>query len=402
MVIKKNNIIFLPLLFFSFFPYMTPISFGSDIQPWCILYVVFIAILMIVKKYKIRKEFIFLFIPFFVSLFFLIGFSDLKLGARSVLGYLSICLIPYVYYHLLQNNLNLFVKFLKISTIIYFIIAIIQFLFNKHFLVFLINRISTSDNRGVTSLTPEPTFYGLICVMLILIFLVLRIEDKKKYIYLLTFQIIFLSQSITANLYLILLGLIFLFFQPNFKLFLLFFLVIISTTYAFLNYFYFFENWRVIEILSKYYINKLSITETDQSINYRFSEIYFSIKGFIDNNFLPNGFDSYADYIKSEIFNESYFQTNKSYSFNKGNRISSFYGSLIFEMGIIGALIPVIYTLILVQAYKKKLFQFLIYFTFIHLLLFSSLPLTFPFVGILFAVLLFNSSTDNFDKKNIQ
>lgn len=138
-------------------------------------------------------------------------------GTRSVLGYLTVELVHLVFSIILEKHYEIFVKFLKISTIIYLIVGLVQILFYDEFMSFLLNRNSTTDSRGVASLVAEPTFYGIVCLFLILLFVALDIKDKKKYIYLLLFQIVFLAQSSMTILFLLIYCFYYSIFKVNLK-----------------------------------------------------------------------------------------------------------------------------------------------------------------------------------------
>ena len=91
-------------------------------------------------------------------------------------------LIPIVSVYILNKHNSLFVLTLKWSTVIYLIVGLIQLLVNRSYLTFLFNRAFTSENRGVTSLTPEHSLYGLTCFFFILVFISLNTQNKREYI----------------------------------------------------------------------------------------------------------------------------------------------------------------------------------------------------------------------------
>mgnify|MGYP007000234208 len=80
--------------------------------------------------------------------------------------------------------------------------------------------------------------------------------------------------------------------------------------------------------------NPSEITSLDASVNFRLADIYFPIKGFIDNYMLPNGFNAYQTYLESELAQQSIFSGQDGWV-TKSNRISSFYSSILFELGIV-------------------------------------------------------------------
>jgi len=385
-IIRKNSLKYLPILLFSFFPYVTLYPVNSDIQPWCILFVLVFSLLLFYKNTKFPSEISPLWLPFMCSLGLLVVSSDILSAIRSVFGYLTIGLVPFAFYFILKYEYDLFEKFIKITSIIYFIVGLVQILFYKQFMSFLLNRLSTSENRGVTSLAPEPTFYGIICLFLILIFLSLNIKNKYAYIYILLFQIFFLAQSSMTILFLI----IFIFYYSIFKLnikVVFFTLFGVMTVFTFLyNIDLASYNIRAIQLLNIFLEEPTNILIVDASVNDRVSAIYFSLKGFFDNYILPNGFGTYTTYLSLELPKQTTF-----WWVSESNRIMSYYGSILFELGFVGIVIPFTYSFIIFKAYKYKLRDFLLYLFFLNTILFSAIPLSFPFVGIYIATLLYKA-----------
>jgi hypothetical protein len=285
---------------------------------------------------------------------------------------------------------HLFEKFLKMASIFYFVVGLIQTFTHKEFMLFLLNSIRTSENRGVTSLTVEPTFYGLVCLFLILIFLSLDVQNKNKYIYLLLFQIIFLSQSTMTILLLSMYGLYYFIFKINFKkiVLVLVFLFLFLASIEILNSDIINQNTRFFELLKLIIDSPSKILTADQSINFRLADIYFSFKGFIDNYMIPNGFGTYQAYITSELTQQTAF-TGGSGWVTGSNRISSYYGSILFELGFVGLIIPLTYSYIIKKAYRYQIRDFLLNLFFINTVLLTAVPLSFTFVGIYLATLMY-------------
>ena len=145
-------------------------------------------------------------------------------------------------------------------------------------------------------------------------------------------------------------------------------------------------NSRSMIMLNSAINSPTDIVYRDQSINDRASAIYFSIKGFIDNYFIGNGFSKYAEYLNNELPKQTYF-----WYVSTSNRIMSYYGSILFELGFIGLLIPFTYSAIIFQAYKRNLKDMLVYLLFLNTILFSAIALSFPLVGVYIATLLYKA-----------
>jgi len=384
--INKNTLKYFPILLFSFFPYITLYSLGSDIQPWSIVFVSVLSLLLFYKNIKFDSEIYFLWLPFLYSLGLLTVSSDTFSAIRSVIGYFTIAIVPFAFYYILKYQYHLFEKFIKITSIVYFIVGLVQILFYDKFMSFLLNRLSTTENRGVTSLVAEPTFYGIVCLFLILIFVSLNIKHKEKYIYLLLFQIFFLAQSSMTIAFLAIYGVYHFLFKVNSKVILWSSLFLFIIIIGVMNTDIMFQNVRAFQLIGKLLEEPSNIFIVDASINDRVSAIYFSLKGFFDNYMLANSFGTYASYLSLELPKQTTF-----WWVSESNRIMSYYGSILFELGFIGLIIPTIYSVIIFKAYRTKYKEFLLYFFFLNTILLSAIPLSFPFVGIYMATLLYKA-----------
>jgi len=101
--IGKGRIFYLLILLVSFFPYITPVSFGTDIQPWSILTVTTFSMLLFYNGYRPPKVIVYLLIPTVFSIFlFPVGDNQFS-SIRSVAGYFTISLTPIVFYYMLNN-----------------------------------------------------------------------------------------------------------------------------------------------------------------------------------------------------------------------------------------------------------------------------------------------------------
>lgn len=392
--IKKNSIYYTPIILLAFFPYISIYPMHTDTQPLSIATIALAIFILLCAPggIKFPKRLEPLFIPlFFAILFFLWSIISFD-GARSLAGYITIILVPFIFSKILRDNRELFVKCLKFTIIVYMLVGLIQLLYDNSFLSFLMYRMSTTSSRGVCSLTTEPTYYGIVCLFFIMIVLALNIERKRAYVMLLVFQIIFLAQSSMVILFLLILAIYYIIFNINFKVIFSFLVIMIISTFLLSH--IDIENYhsRFLHLLYEAINHPSSIIIRDASINDRVSSIYFSLKGFFSNNMLPNGFGNYISYLNTELPQQTTF-----WWVSLSNRIMSYYGSILFEMGVIGSLIPIVYSYILLHAYRYQLRIFLMYFFFLNTILFGAVPLTFPLVGIYIASLIYKADNETPD-----
>lgn len=66
--VNKRTLGHLPLLFFSFFPYVSLYHTGTDVQPWGVLLASLFALFLFFKNNKFSSEVALLWIPFLYSL----------------------------------------------------------------------------------------------------------------------------------------------------------------------------------------------------------------------------------------------------------------------------------------------------------------------------------------------
>ena len=389
------------IVFTGLFPFFTVKSFGTNIQPWNIIFVVIFFFNYILKKRKIFKlQINFIILLLLVIFLVLLSDNDLFSYTRSLLGYMSIFLTPFVFYLIINKNYILFLKFIKTSTIVYFLVGLIQKFINNNFGSIFLNRISTDSVRGVCSLAPEPTFYGIIGIFYILIIDLIYNNsiDKslKKYYYLWITQIVFLAQSSMAILFLMIFYFYKILFSLSFKTVLILLFFIYSIGFVLFNIDLTpYSNIRAIELLNTFKESGFEIIMLDESINDRMSAIYFSIKGFLDNFGLPHGMASYANYLLKELPNQTTF-----YWVSIDNRIMSFYGSILFELGFFGIILILMFNYFILKSNIKKKDK-LTYLFFLNTILWSAIPLSFPLIYVFFSLIL-QKGVFYYENKNIR
>ena len=386
-------VLFALSLFFTFFPYISFVYTGTDIQPYSLVVnmAIFIILIFYHKIKKLNKVNLLLFIPVILSIT-LIFFSENKFsGFRSLYGYLNLAVSLIVYSYIIAHKEKLFLKFLTLSVYTWTIVAIIQTFFLRSFLFFLLPRnseaISIGESRGVNSLAPEPTFYGLVTLFMILVIILIpseRLKSKNYLLILLILSIILLSKSSMTILFLFLFLFLFLlihFFSLKNFLMLVSFLSLTVILITYID-FSFLADIRVYKLFQIAIENPLEVATIDASMNDRVSAIYFSLKGFFTSWLLPHSYGAYSEFLKSEVPHSDYF-----WYVTINDRIKSYYGSIFFELGAFGMIIfiSISYYLYKYYSYSKKMF--LLFFLFFNSILFSAIPLSLPLVPLYLATL---------------
>jgi hypothetical protein len=369
-------------LFFCLFPFLDILKQGTDSQPNALI----IGIVLIIFQGTENKNFskfpveilIFFFILIIASFLLVISSVDFQ-TLRSYLNYLSLFVIPFVTYKLLIKSKGLSYTWFRNSVYAWFLIGSIQMYYDPTFLSSFVNRMSSSleNGRGVVAFSPEPTHYGIIMSLFIIIYLI-NFKDLKNSSHLpvlLFIQLIFFSKSSTAILALsisiIIFGIISL-IKLNFKVIFYYIIGIISVfliVYATEN------NWeqtRISNIIEKAIENPDILFALDASVNERFVHAFFPIYSLFDNQFIPHGYGKFNEYMRSGHIAENFvdiIKYNQDYT-----RIMSGYGAVFFELGVFS--LGIVYAFYI--AFKHLLSQKsgLFAFIFFNVILFMAIPFT--------------------------
>tara|TARA_B110000008_G_scaffold279922_1_gene329652 strand:- start:1869 stop:3116 length:1248 start_codon:yes stop_codon:yes gene_type:complete len=377
------------LVFFCFFPFIKISIFGTstDLQ----IYAFLISIIIICKNFnKTKFNLSYLFIPP-TLLSILIFFFDLSFSLENLkflYNYISFPVVFYASYSCIkekkiaqENNL------IFILILIWFIIGLIQYKIDATFLTSLLYdpRGFGTYGRGIGALAPEPSIYGLMC----LLFLILTIE-KKMIIssILLIIQIFLFSASTTAILISLIVINIYLFFLISNKSKIL---LTISLIFCFLNQSiildfstkYLNKNLRIYNVLEQYkhsYSNndsliKINLESFDVAIQARIKHVVLPFKKWTENYAVPNGIfryeidrDFYTAFPKKR--NLGHGSENIINFYETSNTIMSGHSRAAYELGIFSLFYILITYLIFKKYSNKKLFiQLRLFFSFNLILL---------------------------------
>ena len=336
--LKSNNLLsFIKyvFIFFIFFPYLTPVDTPWSLQPYSFFFS--LIVILIFKSNKINKHIIYLLIVSISSI--LIAFftlSRIDNSIRSIANYVSFPFIIWASILIKPTSIEI-KKFIKIASFIYFIIGFLQYTILPDFLSFLVPHQGTSDElfssgRGVSSLTPEPSYFGF--MMLLFLFFGIFYNDKfLKFISLIS--ILFLAKSITVIFCLFITLYIIYSFQNTRRLFIslistfiiLIIFVIIIQTYV--------SDTRALVLMQAFLSDGFSSTiENDASATGRLYHITYPISQSFKNYLIPFGFNGLP---------------------NGDTRILSGIAGAIYELGFISIIL--IYNLF-TMIFKKSVFKY--------------------------------------------
>lgn len=393
-ITKKNYLSlghFFGLVFVTFM--LIPwVNFGlnsRDSQIWPLIFgLVFLALHY---REKLNVNYFYFFIIPIFALFVWFFNSELNyagpsgfIAIRAILSYasFSVCLVGFLMY--LKNDLFPWKVFYTIN-FIYLSIALIQ-LFIPEIVSSIVNtRDITFTNvatvaRGVTSLAPEPTFFGIFLYFLSFIYLVqcdFKPDKFLSFVLLLNlFAIIFLSRSSMMIVYLIV-SLPLLFIRLKF-----FYSILILSIFAFFVFLtvQIFSETRMVRLFELLFeLGPSSLLLIDESINDRVAHVVFPLHGSILNDFMPGGFHSWSD-----MHTELTLLWDGIFWYGSAGPIMSFFGLYVYELGIIGA----IFLLFIFLSIQDGSFSRFVESIILFIILNSSIPPSFPLLPILIGIYL--------------
>ena len=344
--INTKNIKYWLFIFLCFFPFLNILRLPTDTQPNALLFSIPILLVNLRRgfpSYYLIGFFLFL-VAFITLLFSNLDFSSIL----SFSNYVSILVVPLAVFFTLKFSGGLSYDFFKKVIYTWGIVGIIQKFIYGNFLNFLLSRSSGAaafKGRGVVSLSPEPTYYGSVIILfLIVYFLNFTARKDYKLLAILMIQLLVLSISSTAILVLLVAtGLYFVFVFVNLPIKKILLILAVSVAVMFSIFFIspLFSGSRAYKLVS-IVLSKPELILLDESIAERFNAIYFSIGSLFDNYGIPNGYNTYTNYI----LKQSQDPDNAKFFFNfkiaNYGRILSGFGIGIFELGIFGLLIPLL------------------------------------------------------------
>lgn len=365
--------IYIIFIIFVFFPYIALVNLNTDMQPNALVLSLFIFFLF-KKKYTLSQVYIALVFLSSVLVFMMGGVSVTSL--RSLFNYTSLFFVSCASYHVLKTErLNLEIC-LKSSIITWFVVGLIQAVYDRNFLNFIISASRTTENRGVTGLAPEPTFYGIVFIFFLLFLLHTNYKNKNFFIITCIIGVVLLAKSSMAFLFLAIMLFFYLITHASVKYLILSIFLVLIVPFAIID---LLAASRLSFLLARIYEDPSSLIFIDASINDRFFHIFFSLKGFFENFMFPNGFLSWDGYASTQLTQYSDWVIIEWFSL--GGRIMSGYGAAFFELGVFAAMIPLALFKLLSSIYRNNLKKFSFFFLFVNAIMFASIPIGFSIFG---------------------
>lgn len=374
------------LLLAIFFPWVSFSTNNLDTQPWIlVLFPAYLFLYFVFKKeLKFRRDILYfsvlILFSVFVAVFFNFNGGDINYYnlLRSLASYtIFIFSILFFYFFALKNADRLY-SILYLFNFIWLLIGFIQFIFGKYIFSFLVV-VRTSEERGVTSLAPEPTFFALVLLFFNLMYLVGKKYNMNKMDSVVFYtNIIFIFFIAKSSLGIVLVPLLFILMVFKKITFSLLFKVGILLAVTLVVMFQFMEGSRVHTILSIIMSEGfIKLILLDASVLSRFLSIVYPFFVSIENLFLPGGFNGFNSFGSM-----SFLIGGDLVTYQSSEKIMSYIGSIFFELGFLSISI---FFFIFYLIYDKTLFS-IFEFAVLNVILLNALTVAFTFVPVLLVI----------------
>ena len=386
---------------FALFPY---VSFGTntwDTQPFFIIFGIIAGLIFILTGPVFSKSANLIIILLLILLTLCLKTDSFDFiffrGLSSYLAFFVTLIVSIIFF---QRN-GVPIKLIVYSNIIYILVAITQVLSglskNDIFNYLVLSNSFATPNRGVIGLTPEPTIFAIlmffmtwiyfiiydykppgkikILIALNLMTILFLAKSSMVYVYFITTAFFYLAANLQNKKVILIIFGIFVFFIASFNFMMIIFpesrFVHLSTIAGGLD-------GNIIERI-------IVMINFDASINDRVLNVVFPYLGFLYNYGLPGGLHNFFSVSKALVgLTDGYFWAGLG-----SNKILSFVGAFIFELGVLGVYcFYYLYNLLKDKNSHIRFFELSLLFVILN----SSIPVAFPYVAILMALLYFKKT----------
>lgn len=393
--------------FIAFFPWVSLgfLNFGSDIQIYstllCISILPFVLLSCFLKKdgFVFTKDRLFygmvlFFLGSFLTILSILIVDGVNIDSlRGIFPYLTAIIWSIFVSCIAKQHSKNIQKILPLAFLIWFFVGVVQFLYDRDFLVSFLNRTVITDDRGVISLGSEPSYFAMVTLCFIILF---NIYNKKNLALLSIVTLFFLTRS-SAVIFPFVVCLSLFWIVPflrsttknNFK-FLFFIIVVFVLLFILIFLFLIYDSdsmsgvgeaSRISKLIHMFATLDFSGLIMDGSFNIRLTHYAGSIYYFFSDIGIPHGTLSWPEKITEFSHNHPVFWDT---GLNQTTRINSGLGTVLFEGGVFGCMIFWgLYWII--SAYEvnriKKLF--ILFMLFVFFLTVYSIKIPFLYVTIM-------------------
>lgn len=387
---KNQSLLMLFFVLACLFPWVSFRLNSMDTQPWILLIgISYLAWILIRSKISIKT---FLLLPLsgmilsstlLVSMFFFDSFDANFSLLRGVSGYLIFILI-FIVFSFIYKEYGFPKKVFYIANIIWLLVGLIQILVDPYFFDSIVH-VRTSVTRGVTGLSPEPTFYGFFLFFLNVIYLIqfnYRLHGLVRALFILNIIFIFFVAQSSSIILLLFVGVLFVLLHRLNLLVILLLLIAMSILVFALNYFV--PNSRIINILGLLFDGgPLFLLSIDESVFARVMSVFYPYYWGLTNYLVPGGFSSIGTLPSMELNIGEY-----DFVYNIQGKIMSYFGSVFYELGVFSFLVIYLFF----NCIYDKTFKSVLEFVYLFFCLQFALTIAFSLIPILLVIFYFRKN----------
>jgi hypothetical protein len=320
--------------------------------------------------------------------------TGLLQNLRSLYNYIALPVISTVVVLHYRSVRRRILPIMNGVNLIYFVVGLAQVATGSQLVGRLVGGGDRVDSysfsyRGAVGLAPEPTYYATVMLLFILLYACLG-KERSKWTALALVQILFFSRSTMVILFIGVLVLLRAIFARRFKTIAVGGACAVILFAAVMNLDYFAQS-RVRSIAEMIQQDPSEVINRDPSISGRIGSAWYSCTGVFENYGLPNGFSTFFDYYSQKMAANGtmtdQFRAGMD-AIRSSWRINSGMGSVLWELGIFGALVP-IGLILIVRNYFGSITsdEAINAIVGLVLVLLSGIPIGFPIIGLIWGLL---------------
>lgn len=376
------------LFLFTLFPAVkfVPLPIQTDTQPNALI--VAGIVFLLGRRVHLPMIVWWLLVLFICATFLFVAEGVSLDGARSLIGYGTVFFLSVAVLVLAASGLRLPDRLLDVTVYIWGFVGAVQLFVWPSFLTFLVTASRTTETRGVAALSNEPSLYATMMIFFLILYFLRGRERGWPALFCLV-QIVLFSQSALGIMFVLMM--IGLYTMLRFSAATAMAILIALSAMLFvivLNSDTLLAGTRVGGLIDMAINSPADMLRFDASLNSRIANIFYSLKGAIEDFLMPHGFNAWTAYTHTQ--DQIFYGILRNGDLVE--RIMSGYGAALFEMGISGMILPVVITVGIVRTFwndspKRALALMVV----VHLLLLTPVTLALPLVGYLIGELLITS-----------
>ena len=379
------------------FTYVSPLRTPFDTQPYALVAagLVVVGLASRQKIATIPTPLILLFIPLVAGLVSLVVVGGSLAAARSYAGYATLALVSLGAYWSAKGRLGTLVPWVSA---IFAAVALIQVSITKTFAASVLPRLATSEGRGVTSLAPEPSIFAIECIALMVVNeRCYSAGDYGRRAYFITTGVLLAQQLLAGSALALLLLLAFQTARYVFsaRAARIAFGVgaaavavgVLSAAYALVGAV---RESRFVNLATNALESPVGLIAADQSVAERAFALEASFRSLLYSDGLGYGLGAWAENVGNIVVRAPRL-LSYGVSLSGQDRVMSGFGTAIFELGLIGLVIP--FAILLgargnnwTRLANRERAWVGASTTFLFLAMTTSMPLAFPFFGFIFGL----------------